>query len=363
MDELTLLRKVRNDVAEPTTEALNEGRAALFARIGGTESAGKPKRRGIRIAGLSALGAGVVTVALVATNVVGLAGWRGGAELAAAEVLHSAALAAVETSDPVVGPGEYLQVATTAVYSATASTEEVERASYLFITKDELYLPADLDDDWVWLRHPSETYQTFGPGSEAVAEATGDPRLGVKDELLRAPGGGFYGGQKGGGYGALDSLPRDPVQLLNHIHLVTVGQSNSPDDAAMVFIAERLRTGVIPADLRAAFYNAAALIPGVTITENQATLDGRTGIAIGRDEGTLDRQEIIIDPETGMYIGERRVTLSGFDDIPAGTVVGWSAVVSTVVPSAPEGGTVNGVFDEMGCVSDGKGGAQCPTEN
>jgi len=361
MDELTLLRKVRDDVADPTAEALTAGRAALFERIGGAEPARPTRRRGLRIAGLSALGAGVLTVALVATNVVGLAGWRGGAEPAAADVLHNAALAAIENSDPVVGPGQFLRVATTAVYSATAETEDLVRASYLFITEDELYIPADREDDWVWSRHPSATYQTFGPDSEAVAEATGDERLGLQDELLQAPAGGFYGGKTGGGYGDLDALPRDPVQLLNHIHLVTVGQGQSPDDAALVFITDRLQTGVVPADLRAAFYNAAALIPGVTITENQATLDGRTGIALGRDEG--DRQEIIIDPDTGMYIGERRVTLSGFDDIPAGTVVSWSAVTTTVVDSAPEGGTVNGTFDVMGCVSDGKGGAQCPTEN
>lgn len=361
MDELTLLRRVRDDVADPTPEALTAGRAALLQRINGAEPAHTTRRRGIRIAGLSALGAGILTVALVATNVVGLAGWRGGADPAAADVLHSAALAAIENSDPVVGVGEYLQVSTTAVYSATAQTEEIERASYLFVTKDELYIPADREDDWVWVRHPSSTYQTFGPNSEAVAEATGDARLGVQDELLQAPAGGFYGGETGGGYGDLEGLPRDPLQLLNHIHLVTVGQGQSADDAALGFIADRLRTGVVPADLRAAFYNAAALIPGVSITENQATLDGRTGIAIGRNEG--DRQEIIIDPETGMFIGERRLTLTGFDDIPAGTVVGWSAVTTAVVNAAPQGGTVNGVFDVMGCVSDGDGGSQCPTEN
>jgi hypothetical protein len=31
-------------------------------------------------------------------------------------------------------------------------------------------------------------------------------------------------------------------------------------------------------------YKAAAGIPGVTITDKAATLDGRTGIAFGRDE-------------------------------------------------------------------------------
>lgn len=341
MDELTLLRKVRNDVADPTTEALTAGRAALFNQINGTEPVQRTRRRGVRIAGISALGAGALTVVLVATNIVGLAGWRGGAEPAAAEVLQNAAVATIETSDPVVGPGQFLRVETAAVYAASV-VDGAKHGTYLTLSRDELYIPANRDDDWVWSRHPSETYETFGPTSAALAEEYGDANLGVEDELLQAPGGDFYGGNASGMFGGLAAFPRDPVRLLNHIYLTTAGRGSSPDGQALVFIAERLRTGVIPADLRAAFYKAAALIPGVTITENQATLDGRTGIAIGRDEGSNDRQEIIIDPETGMYIGERRVSLSGYGQVPAGTVVAWSAVTATVVDSAPGGGTVYG---------------------
>ena len=130
----------------------------------------------------------------------------------------------------------------------------------------------------------------------------------------------------------LDNAPLE--QLLNRIYLLTVGQGQSPDGQALVFIADRLRSGIVPADLRAAFYEAAALIPGVTIVESQATLDGRTGVAIGRDEGSIERQEIIIDPSTGLYIGERLVTLAGMNEIPSGTVVSWSAVTTSVTDSA-----------------------------
>ena len=47
----------------------------------------------------------------------------------------------------------------------------------------------------------------------------------------------------------------------------------------LVFIADLLRTGVVPADQGATLHKVAAMIPGVTITEGQANLDGRTGIA------------------------------------------------------------------------------------
>ncbi|MGV8882533.1 MAG: CU044_5270 family protein [Rhodoglobus sp.] len=346
MDELTLLRKVRNDVADPTTEALTAGRAALFNTINGVEPARRTRRRGVKIAGLSALGAGALTIALVATNVVGLPDWRGGAEPAAAEVLHNAALATIETSDPVIGPGQFLRLATTAM-GAAGFPSDTGRTNFLWIVSDELYIPANRDEDWVWDRHPLELYGTFGPESEAVVKASIDASEGT-EELLRAPAGGFYGGNTDARDGLLEGLPRDPVQLLNHIREITVGQSHSPDDAAMTFIVERLQTGAVPADLRAAFYNAAALIPGVTITEKQATLNGQTGIAIGRDEANLERQEIIIDPESGMYIGRRQLTLSGYDDVPAGTVTGWSTITATVVDSAPEGGTVYGNHEGNG---------------
>lgn len=359
MDELTLLRKVREPEAV-SEEALSRGRAALFGRM--TATAPRRSHRGMKIAGLGALAAGALTAALVLTNVVGLAGWRGGAEPAAAEVLHSAALAAVESSDPVLGQGQYLLVATSSVHSATIQTRDGENAAYLFSSEDELYIPADREDDWVWSRHAPSVYQTFGPASAAAAATAEPPHPGETDELLQAPGGAFYGGEAGGGYGDLADLPRDPVQLLNHIYRVTLGAGPSPDGEALVYIADRLRTGVVPADLRAAFYEAAALIPGVTITEEQATLDGRTGIAIGRDEGSSFRQEIIIDPDTGLFIGEREITLTGLLDIPAGTAVSWSAVTTSVTDSAPQGGTVNGIFDVMGCISDGKGNAQCPTD-
>ena len=104
----------------------------------------------------------------------------------------------------------------------------------------------------------------------------------------------------------------------------------------MVYIADLLRTGLIPADLRAALYKAAALIPGVTVTDNQATLRGQTGVAIGRVEDVSHmRQDIIIDPLTGQLIGERSVLTEGTGDIPAGTVAGWTTIRTRVVDSAP----------------------------
>ena len=132
------------------------------------------------------------------------------------------------------------------------------------------------------------------------------------------------------------SLPRDPQALLNLIYERTKGAGQSPGSEAFVTIADGLRTGVVPADLRAALYKAAALIPGVTVTDREATIDGRTGIALGipTSDGVA-RTDILIDPVSGLVIGEQDVLLKDHQGSPAGTVTSWSSVKTSVVNSAP----------------------------
>jgi hypothetical protein len=364
MDELSLLRRIRSDVAEPEQSALDRGRAALLERAGDSTpdaaAAVAKRRHPVRWVGLGALGAGVLTVALVATNVLGFAGWRGGAEPAAAEALQAAALATVQNSDPVVGPGEYLLVETDAVYGNTTLTEAEDYVSYLTINRDKLYVPADRSEDWVWARSFREPYESFNAEGEALAQksyAEEKAELDGVPELLRAPDAQFYGNSTVPDF---DTLPEDPQQLLNYIYKATAGSGQSPDGAALGWIADTLRTGVTPADVRASLYQAAAGIPGVEITEQVANLEGSTGISIGRVESADNsRQDLIIDTETGALIGERRVALSEGWGFPAGTTTEFTAVRTSVVDSAPDGGTPNGQFDREGCTDKGNGNFQC----
>ncbi|WP_404444511.1 CU044_5270 family protein [Microbacterium marinum] len=351
MDELTLLRNTRSETAPPEA-ALNRGRGALLATAAGyaqphTSTPRRPKRaRRFAISGLSTVGAAALVAGLVLTDVVGFAGWRGGADAAAAAVLDEASSAAIASIDPVVQPGQYLKVRTTGVHLSNGGNGDVV-ASYQYASDDTLYRPADPSDDWVWVRGPQSIAATFGPESEEIANEWWD---GVSSsdtfeagDLLRAPGGAFYGGSSGAGFADLDELPRDPYRLLNYIYRVTLGAGPSPDTEALVYMADRLRIGNVPADLRAAMYKAAAMIPGVTFVSDQATLQGRTGIAIGRvEEAWGTRVDIIIDPDTGTFIGDREVLLRDQDGIPAGTAVSWTTVTSSVVNEAPEGGSVCG---------------------
>ena len=351
MDEISLLNRVRADIPERHPDDVIRGRAALLRSIDAPPAptpARHPRRRWIW--GGSAVAA---TCALTGVFVFGGAlGAPGGADPAAAAVLGSAAAAARTVVDPVVGPGQYLQVTTDAVYAGMGTTEADSEAARqrgedsikdgdltAFLERDlrALWVPFDRSGEWIEVRCARTPVQTFGPRSEAFAAESGI--LG-SDARQAFPGGKTESGMS---VATLDpetaaALPRDPRQLLAKIYQENGAAGPSRDGEALVWIADRLRSGTVSAELRSVFYDTAALIPGVTITEQQATLNGRTGTAIGRDETENGfRQDIIIDPDTGAFIGERQVLLRPVADMPAGTATGSSSVTTTVVDAAPEG--------------------------
>lgn len=351
MDEISLLNRVRADLPERNPHDVIRGRAALLRAIDAPSAPPAPRHPRQRWIWVGS--AVAATCALTGVLVFGGAlGAPGGADPAAAAVLGSAAAAARSVTDPAVGPGQYLEVRTDAVYAASGATiadsdrarqenggnlQEGDATSYLESEISALWVPSDRSADWTWIqcgRHPVET---FGARSETFAAEN----AGYDSDVRRdAPGGRVESGGYLGGMDAeqLAALPRDPALLLQKIYDDNGTAGPSRDGEALVWIADRLRSGTIPADVRSLFYATAALIPGVTITEEQATLNGRTGTAIGRDEDASGfRQDIVIDPDTGAFIGERQVVLSPVADMPAGTATGSTSVTTTVVDSVPEG--------------------------
>ncbi|MBT2530725.1 CU044_5270 family protein [Arthrobacter sp. ISL-48] len=267
---------------------------------------------------------------------------RPGATAEAAEFLNDAAAATIRTSDPVVGPGQYLKIETTAVYGASTDAADGSHASWLEKTGSQVYIPADRDGEWFWNREDSVPFQFSSEAAKAaeaeIRKARPEGRSPYEDQ--RALKGAFYGNEPtviiGTPLSEAGSLPRDPRALLDLIFERTKGAGKSPEMEAFVTIADGLRTGVVPADLRAALYKAAALITGVIVADKQATVDGRTGIAIGMDiPGGGSRQDIIIDPTSGLVIGERDILVKDYPGEPAGTVMSWTSVRTSVVDSAP----------------------------
>jgi len=135
----------------------------------------------------------------------------------------------------------------------------------------------------------------------------------------------------------LAEWPRDPQKLYDLMAADPSVTAKPLFGGVLAIAAELLKTGTVPADLKEAIYRAVALIPDLKVTEQVANLDGRTGVALGRDPDGTFRTEIIVDPATGEFIGERRTQLKPDTtdkmraDIKPGTVTYSSSVQTTIV--------------------------------
>ncbi len=291
MDELHLLRATRNTTGTVPPKTLAAGREKLMQRAAAEETVDeepaadvlRPRRPWRRVILASAAAAAIVA-GLVVADVAG-SGERPGATAEAIQVLSDAAAATITTSDPVLAPGQYLLVDTEAVYAVFSSTETGQQHVWLESQNGQMYVPADRSGEWIWNREAGEAVQFFDEESRAEARLQA-AQSDYQGEYLRAPAGQFYGsGQSILGAipleEAIAGAPRDPKELLELIYDNTRGSGPTPDEEAFITIVDTLNTGVIPADLRAALYQAAALIPGLTVVESEATLDGRTGVSLG----------------------------------------------------------------------------------
>lgn len=293
------------------------------------------RRRVLVLAGTAgALATGAAAWAVLDT------GGPGGATPAAAVVLgRAAAAAAAGMATPAVDVAEYLYVRTDAVYGTTTQLADESVLSWLDHQLLEVWVPGDPSRPWVQRTGPRTPYRFFHPGDEARARAAGALSPAGAAEIQRAVGGEFAGPGPASWQtptpGFLAGLPRDPGRLLARIRRDSAGQGSSPDGEAFVTIGDVLRYPAVPADLRAALFRTAQHIPGVTLTAGQATLAGRTGTAVGRDEGGDSRYEIVFDPDTARLIGERDTVLRANSGFPAGAVTTLTSVTVDVVSTAP----------------------------
>ncbi|MFC0196575.1 hypothetical protein ACFFIR_06850 [Microbacterium arthrosphaerae] len=234
----------------------------------------------------------------------------------ASDVLRTAAAETINYADLVPGSDQYLRSRTHARWGSCDSAGCEPNEQIL-----DVYMPANPKTEWV-------LYRDWG-------NITGVN--GVSIETTRALDGRFYDPQYSWVTIDFEDIPLDGAEAYEWIDRQYSGGSMSRDEDNYVRIADILRSGLVPAPQRAALLDALSRIPGVTATDDVANLDGVTGVAIGRDEPLRagERQEIIIDPETGLIIGERM--LSG------ASIFGWgpnqemslTAIETTIVDTAP----------------------------
>jgi hypothetical protein len=343
MDQITLLRRLADDIDEPDAGALANARARLIDQI--TDVAPAPRTSWVRSRPATfALVAAVAVAALLVVGSIALAGPGTGPSAQAATELDLAAVRIGSTDDPIVAAGQYLRIRTSAAYIAGDADNGT---SYLEPQVEDLYIPSDRDGVWVKQTVSVKPTVFFG-GEPARAFADREWKDTVAagvTQTVRAVGGNFpVAPEFGGGTLPVDdiaTMSRDPKRLLDYL-----GDSLPRSERADTGLAREtdvfghvvtlLESGTTPPDLRAALYRALALLPDVTITDHQSVLDGRRGTAFGLPrDGRKNQQEIIIDPTTGQFIGEREVLVKDYLGVPAGTPIEFTAVTASVVNSAP----------------------------
>mgnify|MGYP001291720684 CR=1 FL=1 len=289
-----------------------------------------------------------------------------GHEAAAAE-LNQAAEAALRASDPALRDGQFFYIRTVGAALVSFEGGPCQGVSYLSSSVTETWVPHNWTDQWMTRSTSDLDRQYFRPEDEARIEQCGDRWSPPGDpEVRKAPAGLFYPEgpykiddeprdadgavvyhpspeeiKRRLGHGSwqmptpqfMASLPRDPRRLLDRIYHDSEGQGHGRDQEAFVYIADILRSGTVPADLRAALFGAAALIPGIRLATDSANLVGRQGVAVTSTDGGNTRTELIFDPETGEVIGEREVVLrDGYlPGVSRGTTIMYTTVSRQVV--------------------------------
>ncbi|WP_378031213.1 CU044_5270 family protein [Actinoplanes sp. GCM10030250] len=323
----------RDPVRDP--EALRRVRARVLREVvgdNGLVAGGGGRRKLLAAAAVFALAASGAV--LVARDTAERDTSDRTAMVEVAQTLSTAADAQIRTVDEPVPPGKYRYIATHAVNVGLAPP-----AAVLFGTRDEMWVPADPAGVWFQLRTDTGE-RTRLSGTDRQVEDAGLETVRSQPERLSGACGEFHPGQ-GGRCGAqgnwqqptgmfVAALPRDPGALFERLRADTEGHGQDPDQEVLVYAADALRSGMLPAVVRAALYRALAYLPTLEITERRATLDGHTGTALGISAAG-QRKEIVVDPVTGSFVGERTRLTEAMDGMAAGTVIGSSTVRYAVV--------------------------------
>lgn len=117
------------------------------------------------------------------------------------------------------------------------------------------------------------------------------------------------GGLNDATYRLLQRLPTDPHALLAMIYRLEQGHGPGPDQEAFVTIGDLLGDRVAPPRVAAALYQAAALIPGVSLIPDATDAIGRHGVAVAQTADGI-RTELIFRRTGLQLIGERTVIAS-----------------------------------------------------
>ncbi|MGW0968014.1 CU044_5270 family protein [Streptomyces sp. NPDC002516] len=117
----------------------------------------------------------------------------------------------------------------------------------------------------------------------------------------------------------LDALPDDPAAVLKQVRAYYPSGKGNPEPEGehdMRALSVLFESQPIPPRALAKLYRALAAVPGAEVTGHLVRdLAGRDALAVGHDEkGQKIRLEILIDPRTYQYLGDRSIVVKDYKD-------------------------------------------------
>ncbi|MGP4114915.1 CU044_5270 family protein [Streptomyces sp. 4N509B] len=344
MDEMTSVRSLRDDVPAPDRARLDPGRHLLLNAAAG----GPTRRRSPRVAWrLSVIGA---TAAVVATVVVATQlGASGGPApqrppLGDATALLALAADTVERNDVTEPRPRQWIYERSLLRLGDCSHQQHEDTELLYPSVDGMVDPCDQPHNTIeqedWIRFDGEKGAGWG-----YLENEENPPFRVHDMDLdgdeRTPQ-EFYE--------LMSSLPtEDPEALLATLRERSVIHPGGASQAERDFTEMRIlfeTAYVFPPEVQAALYRALATVPGVEVADHLVEdLAGRSAVAVTFVTDSFNgrvRHELLLDPETYAYLGERSVAAEDFvepvTDVERreGDLITSTAVLETVVTDEAE---------------------------
>jgi hypothetical protein len=321
MDELDMLRAVRDDLAVPVGDAKDRARQALLSRM--TAVGEQPRRRTWLLLGAAA--------ALVTLLVIVGAPWQT-RELstanAAALLNDLASIAAAQPAASATAGYRYTKVESTYLNMMVVSGGDV--IAVLGPKTREMWIAPDGAGR---IRETAGEATFLSERGRAAWLAIGSPQLNRAINQDFGPGGLSYED--------LARLPTDPVALAAVIRERAARTKVPIDDEMFVVIGDLLRQQEAPPAVRAALYRVAAGIAGVELIGDARDHSGRPGVAVAKTSsytGVRQRSVLIFDPRTSALLGEEDVLLepATWVDSQPPVVVGYAVYLdSKIVDSLP----------------------------
>jgi len=340
-----LVKRAVSELPPMSDDAFDAGRARLLAGMGKTadvtleavetEPVALPRRRSRHIAWLvaAAVVVGVLALTLVGPTLVptGTVGSGPEPRIGSAAAAEALSQAASKTGDVVLQPGQFLYVRNHAMAMASGGRDQ-DHLDWAYLQDEtyETWVPADQGQTWE-TRRSSSGHKTILKGT--AADLPKDmPALMPLGEW-KAKGGAFWGDDNLPAAftrptpAYLAALPRDPKQLYEKLRSEAAGDESY---ILLTEISEGLDTGLIPADLRKAVFQALAYLPNLKVLDGQTDFDGRSGTGFGLVVDST-QYELIIDPATGTYLGWKESLVADLHGLKSGTVVNTSSLTTKVV--------------------------------